>query len=103
MLRDEEHIRAKVIRSKHAFIFMFEFYCDAQLCFSCVVDSNSDPVRLMFDEKLGKPELLDQWVAYSQPEVVVRRISRDLIRLLCVRAAFDLPSMSEPGQRLARP
>ena len=59
MLRDEEHIRAKVIPSKHAFIFMFEFYCDAQLCFSYVVDSNSDPVRLMFDEKLGKPELLE--------------------------------------------
>ena len=64
---------------------MFGFYCDAQLCFSCVVDLNSDLVRLMCGEKLGKPELLDQCVAYSQPEVVVRRPSRDLIRLLRVR------------------
>jgi hypothetical protein len=85
MLRDEEHIRAKVSPSKHAFIFMFGFYCDAQLCFSCIVDSNPDLVRLISDEKLGKPELLDQCVAYSQPEVVVRRPSRDLIRLLRVR------------------
>jgi hypothetical protein len=71
MLRDEEHIRAKVSPSKHAFIFMFGFYCDTQLCFSCVVDSNSDLVRLMSDEKFGKPELLDQCVASSQPQVVV--------------------------------
>jgi hypothetical protein len=90
MLRDEKHIRAKVIPSKHAFIFMFEFYCDAQLCFSCVVDSNSGLVRLMSDEKLGKPELLDQCVAYLQLDVVVRQLSRDLIRLLRVRSAFDL-------------
>ena len=54
------------------------------------MDSNSDLVRLMSDEKLGKPELLDQCVAYSQPEVVVRRASRDLIRLLRVRKCFDL-------------
>ena len=85
MVPEEEHIRAKVNPSKHAFIFMFGFYCDDQLCLSCVVDSNSDLVRLMSDEKLGKPELLDQCVAYSQPEVVVRRPSRDLIRLLRVR------------------
>jgi hypothetical protein len=90
MLRDAEHIRAKISPSKHAFIFMFRFYCDAQLCFSCVVDSNSDLVRLMSDEKLGKPELLDQCAAYSQPDVVVRRLPKDLIRLLLVRSAFDL-------------
>ena len=44
----------------------------------------------MSDEELGKPELLDQWVAYSQLEIVVRRPSRDLIRLLLLRSAFDL-------------
>lgn len=60
------------------------------MTFSYVVDSNADLVRLMSDEKLGKPELLDQCVAYSQPEVVVRRLARDLIRLLLVRSAFDL-------------
>jgi hypothetical protein len=54
------------------------------------VDSNSDLVRLMSDEKSSKPELFDQWVAYSQPEVVLRRPSRDLIRLLRVRWCFDL-------------
>ena len=64
---------------------MFEFYCDTQLCFSCIVNSNSDLVRLMADEKLGKPELLDQCVAYLQLERVVRRPSSDLIRLLRVR------------------
>jgi hypothetical protein len=90
MLRDEQHSRARVSPSKHAFIFIFRFYCDAQLCFSCVLDSNSDLAKLMSDEKLSKPELLDQCVAYSQPEVVVRRLARDLIRLLLVRSAFDL-------------
>jgi hypothetical protein len=44
----------------------------------------------MSDEELGKPELLDQCVAYSQLEIVVRRPSRDLIRLLLLRSAFDL-------------
>jgi len=53
--------------------------------FSYVVDSNADLVRLMSREKLGKSELLDQWLAYSQPEVVVRQPWRDLIRLLRVR------------------
>ena len=44
----------------------------------------------MSGEKLRKPELLDQCGAYSQPEVAARRQSRDLIRLLRVRSAFDL-------------
>lgn len=64
---------------------MFGFYCDTQLCFSCIVNSNSDLVRLVADEKLGKAELLDQCVAYLQFEPVVKRLSRDLIRLLRVR------------------
>jgi hypothetical protein len=38
----------------------------------------------MSDEKLSKPELLDQCAAYSLPEVVVRRPPSDLIRLLRV-------------------
>ena len=90
MLRDEEHIRAKVSPSKHAFIFIFGFYCDSQLRFSCVVYANSELVRLMSHEKLGKPELLDRCAAYLQPKVEVRRPPRDLIRLLRVRSAFDL-------------
>jgi hypothetical protein len=31
---------------------------------SYVVNSNSDLVRVMSDEKLGKPQLLDQCIVY---------------------------------------
>jgi len=80
-----------ISEQRSALANMHSFSCSGfTVTFSYVVASNADLVRLMSDEKLGKPELLDQCVAYSQPEVVVRRLARDLIRLLLVRSAFDL-------------